>query len=485
MAKILILNPMTAVSRNVVRDVVYGCWCKGKRIGGGTVPPFNLLVLTSILEKNGFDSDFIDAQAEQIVPARMKSTIGKYAVVVISTSTMSFKEDADYLLELKRANPGLKTVIFGSHPTFMPTYCLAHEGVDFIIKGEPEMVLKVLVLRLVSGEGWDDLKGIGFKNSNGGITINDNYPFIGNLDELPFPDVDLLPKGIDYFNPIVRRMPYITTSTSRGCPGKCTFCTAPYFDGQILRFQSAEYVMSEIEYFVSKGYREIYFRDDTFFVDKKRDYAIFEYIINKKLDITWLANARVSLIDEDTMKLARRSGCHTIKFGIESGVQEILDGMRKGYKLEQAFKVLQWAKKAGIKTHAHTMIGNPGDTRETVEKTINFVLKLDPTTATFGICTPYPGTPLFEVVRAKWPEIGDGSASDLSKLHVEGLFNELYTSLKKEELGKLVRHAYRRFYLRPSYWLKTAYWQLRGVDDIKRLSIAATNVLDFIFTGND
>ena len=476
---------MTAVTKNVVRDVVYGCWCKGKRIGGGTVPPFNLLVLTSVLRQSGFNSDFIDAQAEQITPDRMKALISSYAVVVISTSTMSFKEDADYLLELKRANPGLKTVIFGSHPTFMPTYCLAHEGVDFIIKREPELVLKELVSRIASGAACNDLRGIGFKGGAGEVIVNDNHPFIRNLDEIPFPDVDLLPKGIDYFNPIVKRIPYITVSTSRGCPGKCSFCTAPYFDGEIVRFQSADYVISELEYFIGKGFKEVYFRDDTFFVNKKRDYTVFEHISKRKLDITWIANARVSLIDEETMRLAKRAGCHTIKFGIESGVQEILDGMRKGYKLEQAYKVFEWAKKAGIKTHAHTMIGNPGDTRETIEKTIDFVLKLDPTTATFGICTPYPGTPLFEMVRAKWPEIGDGSASDLSKLHVEGLFNELYTSLKKEELGKLVRHAYRKFYLRPSYWLKAAYWQLRGVDDIKRLSIAATNVLDFIFTGND
>jgi len=364
----------------------------------------------------------------------------------------------------------------------MPSYCLSHDGIDIIIKHEPEFILKELIDLISSNKDYSHLKGIGFKRDNQ-IVINDNYPFIEDLDEIPFPDVDLLPKGIDYFNPIIKRTPYITTTTSKGCPGKCSFCTAPGFDGKIVRFQSSDYVIDEIKYFISKGIKEIYFRDDTFFVNKKRDCRIFEYIIKNNLDITWLANARINLMDEKTIQLAKRAGCHTIKIGVESGNQDILDEMNKGYSIDQAYRVFEWARKAGMKTHAHVMIGNPGDTRESVEETIKFVLKLNATTATFGICTPYPGTPLFETVKSKFPEIGDGSSSDLSKLHVEGLFNEYYTSLKKDELRKLVRHAYRKFYLRPSYWIRSIKWQLTGIDDIKRISIAATNIFDFIFRG--
>jgi hypothetical protein len=110
------------------------------------------------------------------------------------------------------------------------------------------------------------------------------------------------------------------------------------------------------------------------------------------------------------------------------------------------------------------------------------VQELSPTTATFGACTPYPGTPLFDEVAAAYPEIQDGSASSLGKLHVEGLFNEHYTGLTREQLKKIVRRAYRAFYLRPSYFLDSMR-QLRSLEDIKRLSIAATNVLDFALLG--
>ncbi len=482
--KVLVLNPMTQKTKNVIRDVVYGCWCNGKRIGGASVPPFILITIAALLRREGINADFLDAQAEQIPPDRMSERISAYDVVVMSISTMSFQEDANYLLGLKQSRPGLTTVIFGSHPTFMPRYCLAHTGVDIIVKHDPEWIIKELMLLLAQGKDYHQLKGIGYK-SREDVVINEDHPDTDDLNQLPFPDVDLLPKGIDYFNPIVKRTPYMTTTTSRGCPAKCTFCTAPTFHGTVVKFQSAERVIQEIEYFIKKGIKEIYFRDDTFFINKKRDMAIFEHIIENKLDVTWLANARVSLIDENTMKFAKMAGCHTIKFGIESGVQEILDGIKKGYQLEQAQEVFGWARRYGIKTHAHVMLGNPGDTQETIKKTIRFVLRLDPTTATFGICTPYPGTPLFTMVQEKYPQIGDGSSSDLSHLHVKGLFNEHFTSLKKEELRDLVFYAYRRFYFRPTYWLKSLSWQITGMDDVKRVSIAATNILNFIVSGEN
>lgn len=481
--KILVLNPMTEQTGNVVRDVLYGCWCKGKRIGGGTVPPFSMLIVTELLRCHGLEADFIDAQAEQISSKGIADIISDYDLLIISTSTMSFREDAEYLLVLKGSNAHLKTMIFGSHPTFMPNYCLAHEGVDIIVRREPEYIIRDVCLAMKNDRDYTAVAGIGYKNEAGEPVLNDFYPHIENLDDLPFPNVDLLPKNIHYFNPIVSRLPYMTTTTSKGCPAKCIFCTAPAFDGYKFRCQSADYVIKELQYFIEKGIREVYFRDDTFFVDKERDHRICRYMIDNKMDLTWIANARVSMIDRETMQLARQAGCHLIKFGIESGSQEILDGMRKGYRIEQAYEVFRWAKETGLKTHAHVMIGNPGETPETLEQTIRYILKLSPTTASFGICTPYPGTKLFERVQQQCPEIGDGSATDLSKLHTEGLFNEYYTSLTAKELSGQVRRAYRRFYLRPFYWCTMLRWNMRSTADIKRLVIAATNLLDFIVRG--
>jgi len=481
--RVLVLNPMTQAAKNVVRDVLYGCWCAGKRIGGASVPPFPLVQLATILRDDGRKAVFLDAQAEQKGPDEVARLVRDFDAVLCSTSTMSFTEDAAYLSRLKASNPALVTVVFGSHPTFMPNYALAAPGVDYIIRREPEFAARDLCRGLAGLCDPKAVPGTGHRDAAGQPVVNPDYPFIEDLDALPYPDVDFLPAGIHYFNPIVRRLPYMTATTSKGCPGKCTFCTAPVFDGHRVRFQSAGYVLGLMRYLRSKGYREVYFRDDTFFVNKRRDREIFAGILAEKMDVTWLANARVSGIDPETMLLARKSGCHTIKFGIESGSQEILDGMRKGYRIPEARAIFKAARSMGMNTHAHVMLGNPGDTPESIEATIEFVKELAPTTATFGICTPYPGTPLFESVAAKHPEIRDGSTSDLSKLHVEGLFNELYCAVPGADLQRLVRLAYRRFYLRPGYMLSLAARQVRSLEDLKRCLIAGTRVLDFVFRG--
>lgn len=480
--KILVLNPASKFSKNVIRDVVYGCWCKGKRIGGATVPPFVLMQIASVLELDKKNEVlFIDAMAEKKDIEEVSKLAQGKDVVIISTSTMSFEEDADYLQELKKAEPKIKTIVFGSHPTFMPEYCLSKNSVDYVILNENEFVIKNIIDKMNKGETCINCSGVGLKDS-GKIIIN-NRDANHNLDDLPYINLKFLPKGVDYFNPIVSRMPYIAISSSRGCPGKCTFCTAPYFEGNILRFQSAEYLLNEIRYFSTHGIKEIYFRDETFFVNKTRDHEIFKNIIKEKIDITWLANARISLIDEETIRLAKEAGCHTIKFGVESGNQELLNGMKKGYRLEQGIKIFDFCNKTGIKTHAHVMIGVPGESEETLKETLDYVKRLNPTTATFGICTPYPGSELFNDVARVYPDIIKFNSTSLKNLHQSAFYNQFYTNLKPEIIENYLRKAYRKFYLHPNKIFDIAWKNLRSINDIKRLTIAGANVLDFIFYG--
>ena len=134
-------------------------------------------------------------------------------------------------------------------------------------------------------------------------------------------------------------------------------------------------------------------------------------------------------------------------------------------------------------THAHCMLGMPGDNETTIKETIKFVKELNTTTATFGICTPYPGAPLYDDVLKIFPEIGDGSSSDLSKLHTDGTFNEVYTDIKKEDLERYVKKAYRSFYMRPKVFLDFIK-QIRSIEDIKRITLAGARVLDFALFGN-
>jgi len=479
--KILALVP--PMEGNVIRDVLYGCWCRGRRIGGGTVPPLSLLSVATTLKREGHFVKLADASEEGRNAEDIEGETTDYDLIIILTSSMSFKEDVGLLSRLKAKNPRLVTSLFGSHPTFMPEVCLRHEEVDVLIRYEPEFIYRDLAGRLGKGsDTWKEVRGIAFRDK-GAIKINEPYPFIEDMDELPIPDRSLLNKSLSYFNPIVKRTPYTTSITSRGCPGRCTFCTAPAFTGNKVRYASAEYALREIEHLLSLGIKEIYYRDETFSFFNSRNEEICRSIIDKKLDISWICNIRVGTIKKETLALMKRAGCHTIKIGVESGVQEILDKSKKGITLEDTQTLFGWAHELGLYAHAHVMLGMPGEDKDTVKRTIDFVVSLKPTTVDFGICTPYPGTPLFEDLLERHKELKDKMAIDWETLHTSGYLNKYFTGLTPEELEGSVFRAYRRFYMRPGYilsWLKRILFDTRAFVKVLK---AGFNIILFCFLG--
>ncbi len=482
--KVVVLIPPSKFSRNVARDLIYGCWCKGKRIAGIKFPPLSLLLVATVLKKEGFDVALIDAAATGMSLEEVKERTRGARMVVLLTSTMTVNEDAAVLNELKKANPDLLTVVFGAHPTFMPRHTLGKEGIDVVVRREAEFIIRDLARALASGDGeWRKVKGIGYRLENGEIMLNEFYPFVENLDELPIPDRTMLPQGIDYFNPVVKRVPYTTMMTSRGCPGLCTFCSSPPFYGRKIRYRSVESMIEELEEIKQLGYREVFFRDEIFTVVKSRTIALCEEMIKRKLNLSWICSARIGSVDKEMMELMKAAGCHMIRFGVESGSQKILDNIKKGITVEQTRQTFRWTHEVGLDTHAHLMLGTPGETRETIDETIKFIKEIEPTIITCGICTPYPGTQLFEEVREKHPEIGDGSQCDLSRLHTKSFYNEVFTELSPEELSKGIRKVYRQFYLRPGYLLKWLF-RIKSVDEFRRVTLAGTQVFDFIFRGD-
>ncbi|MGM5482434.1 MAG: B12-binding domain-containing radical SAM protein [Nanobdellota archaeon] len=477
---VLVLNPGSKQTKNVVRDLVYGCWCKGKRIGGMKSPPLNLLYIATILKENKHNVSFIDALAMGLPFGKLIPYIKKSEAVIINTSTMSFSEDTLLLEKCKKINPKIKTVIFGSHPTFMPQDCLSKKSVDIIVRKEPEFIIRDLFNKLEkSGSVWKKVKGIGYRTKGSKIIINQDYGF-GDINELPIPDRNFLPKNVDYFNPLIKKVPYTTIITSRGCPAQCTFCTVPTFYGNSIRARDKDLVIKELEQIKKQGYKEFWIRDETFTIYKKRNQEICKEMIKRNLNLSWLCNARVGTVDKETMKLMKRAGCHMIKFGVESGVQRILDNVKKGISVKKTRETFRWAHEVGMDTHAHMMLGMPGETKKTIEKSINFAKLIDPTTVSFGICTPYAGTPLYYKVLKENSKINDGSACDLSELHEKAFFNEYFTSLGKDQLEKYVRKAYRKFYLRPSYIFKYLK-RINNLEEFRRVILAGSNVFSFIF----
>ncbi|MGH9388622.1 MAG: B12-binding domain-containing radical SAM protein, partial [Vicinamibacteria bacterium] len=280
--KVLVLIPPSKFARNVARDLVYGCWCKGKRIAGIQFPPISQLTVVTVLREAGHDAQILDAAALGLSIEAIEERIAQgYDAALVLTSTLTIGEDAAILARVKRARPGLRTAVWGSQPTFMPGGTLLREGIDFIIQRESEFVIRDLIAALERGDGSHrSVKGIGYMDGDQAV-VNPPYPFIPNLDALPIPDRSLLPKSVDYFNPIVKRLPFTTMFTTRGCPAKCTFCQSPPFYGDRVRFQSAKRVVDEMEAVEKQGYKEIFFRDEIFTASRKRVQEICRLILER------------------------------------------------------------------------------------------------------------------------------------------------------------------------------------------------------------
>jgi len=288
---------------------------------------------------------------------------------------------------------------------------------------------------------------------------------------------------VDYFNPVIKRMPYATMQTSRGCPAKCIYCTSPFFYGNDIRVKSAKNVLKEIRYLVGLGYKEIFFRDETFTAYKKRNMEICKAIIDEKIDVTWIANGRVDMIDLEAAKLMKQAGCHMLKFGVETGDDQMLLNLKKGATVEQAREAFRICHEVGLDTHAHMIFGGPGETNESVANTLKFIKDIDPTTASFGILTPYPGTEHFKMVQEKFPEIMNGTDADMETLHTTAYYSQALCDLSHKELNNVIGKAYRSFYFRPSYilkWLK----KIDSKDELLRLIVAGTNIFQFGVTNN-
>ncbi|MBI4612096.1 MAG: radical SAM protein [Planctomycetes bacterium] len=207
-------------------------------------------------------------------------------------------------------------------------------------------------------------------------------------------------------------------------------------------------------------------------------------ILDEKLAMSWICSVKVGTVDRELLALMHEAGCHMIRIGVETGNQELLDNVKKGVRIEEVEQTVAWCHEVGMEVHAHMMLGMPGETHETVRKSFRFVEKIRPTTVTYGITTPYPGTPLYDDVVEKFPELGDGSQIDVRSIHTNGRANEFYTQLSAKDLSGYVREAYRRFYLRPGYILS----QLKRVtnkEDLRRLTIAGANVFDFVLRGDE
>jgi anaerobic magnesium-protoporphyrin IX monomethyl ester cyclase len=287
------------------------------------------------------------------------------------------------------------------------------------------------------------IKGLGWRRQNE-ILVNWDRPFFKSLDDLPHPLHHLLP--LDKYRMPMIKGPYTFIVTSRGCPAGCKYCIKHVSYQNSVRLRSPEKLMEEMWLLHDLGIHHIHMYSDLFTVNREQVVELCQLIIKENLKITWTCNSRVDYVDEEMLRLMGRAGCMLISWGIESGNELILKKAHKGYKKEQAFRALKWAKQAGIKNWGYFIIGLPGETVETIQETMALSKKLPLDIALFHVAAPYPGTPFFfEVVEnnwfrpdTNWEEVDMDQATVLD-----------YGNLSAEDLLMWQKRAFREWAFRP------------------------------------
>jgi radical SAM superfamily enzyme YgiQ (UPF0313 family) len=369
-------------------------------------------------------------------------------VVGVTATTRYIYDALEILKNAKKNNPNCLSIVGGPHATVRAKELLQNNSyVDAVVRGEGEKTLTELLENWYS-KNLSGIKGISYR-ANEKIIENIDRELIQDLDALPFPAYHLLPMKkysiglIDGGLLGKQGQQYGAIITSRGCPHDCIFCSSRRLWGRKWRARSPENVVEELEVLTNKyGKEVIHFMDDTFTVDKKRTIKICKLIRDERIDVSIICVTRVDVFNEEIASELKKAGCSLVYFGFESGVQKTLDILNKNFKLEDSVKAVNIAKKVGIDAAGFFVMGLPGETREMINKTINFASKLGLKSAEFNIVVPYPGTKLYKTAE----ENNMLLTTDWSKYETSKSVMKL-PGLKAKELKELKRKAYFRFNL--------------------------------------
>jgi radical SAM superfamily enzyme YgiQ (UPF0313 family) len=462
--------------------------------------PMWLAYATGYLEKAGHEVQLIDAPGAELSLDAVVAAAKKFSpeLAVLDTSTPSIYADIETATALKRALPGLFVVLVGPHVSALPIETLAlSPDIDAVAFGEYDETLVDLAGRLaaqkIDDETLRQIQGLAFRShepasekgrAHGALTKNQTRPFIDNLDDIP-PVSAVYKKHLDispYFYGH-SRYPLMVIVTGRGCPFKCTYCVTPQtLMGHGYRKRSIESIVAEFKYIAENfpQVREIMIEDDTLTADRKRCQSFSDALVAAgATTIPWAANSRAD-VDYETLSAMKRAGCRLVCVGFESGDQMILDNIQKSLTIDKIRLFMTNAKKAGILVHGCFMVGNRGETRETLETTLRFAKELSPDTAQFFPIMAYPGTSDYRFFK----EQGWISTEDFRKwLTSDGLHSSVVArpDLPHEELVAFCDRARREFYLRPKYLVAKAVQVVTHPGEAKRIFKAGLTLMRYLF----
>jgi radical SAM superfamily enzyme YgiQ (UPF0313 family) len=421
----------------------------------GTVkPPFTLALCAALLRRQGCDVRVVDLTAgarsvEDLI--RQLDAEGFHPTLVVYPSTVPTHEaDAAEMAALK-ARYGAPLICFGPHVSCTPAEAMRRApGVDGMLVGEPEDGLAALAA-LTSFDDGSTIPSLTFRDRRGEVTAHRAHGVFAGFADQPVPAWELLDMR-RYCVPLVNR-PYAIVETSRGCPYSCEFCVVPVLQGHKFRERSAAAIADEIEH----GYRTLgldffYLWGDTVTLNVKTFAAFCDELIGRRLPIRWFGNARAdNLTDFAFVRKLKASGCWMLSLGVETGSDDTRERMLKRLEADSIGVAVRHLRRAGIKSFGFFILGYPGDTPASIERTVDYAVALDPDFANFYPAVPYPGTALHERATR------EGLIADADWSRMEYSYYVMRCGeLDEAAVLRAINRARRRFYLRPGYLARHA-----------------------------
>ncbi|MCX7767040.1 MAG: B12-binding domain-containing radical SAM protein, partial [Candidatus Sumerlaeia bacterium] len=455
--------------------------CGRRAVAGELWPQTGLAYLAATVREARHIPLIIDAMAEELTLKQLiqRVTSWKPEMIVVNTTTPTFNNDIAIITEIKKVIPA-KIVLVGTHPSALPRETASISTVDFVLINEAEETIVELADFLSVGKNTDEhlqnIRGLAFKDKTGEVVITPPRPFIEPLDKLPFPARDLLPNH-RYYMPFFGRLPFATVIPTRGCPWQCIFCRAGTVWGKKIRTRNPSNVADEIQYIIDElRIRHIVFMTDSLTLNKNWLMEFLEIILARNLKFKWICNSRVDAVDLEMLKLMKRSGCKLISYGVESGSQEILDLAKKHISINDSRRAISMTRAAGILSMAYFIFGLPGENRQTIQQTIDFIKELNPDYINVHIATPFPGTEFYKIAQQNnWL-----TSLDWSDYEEEGSAVVRTAELTTADLIQAQKRAMREFYLRPR-WLLRELFRFRNHTSLSSRLSAAGNVLRTLF----
>lgn len=440
------------------------------------LPTMGIGYIASLLLKNDFAVRICDYIGDPKTLDGIMEDVSREApdAIGITATILTISTANELSSEIKKRFPAIPLIMGGPQLCSAPEKTMREVSCDLGVVGEGEETMLELARAMRDGaKDFQGIRGLIIKKDDK-LIFTSPRAYIQDLDTLPFPARHLYPP-LSRYHPVPAsyvKKPVGLMISSRGCPYQCIFCDRQVF-GNKFRAHSPGYVVDEMEEVITvHGAREIRFMDDTFTLDIKRVDAICDELFKRKISVPWTCLTRVNTVNLEILKKMKRAGCWQVIYGIESGDQKMLDIIKKGVTVEQNEKGIRLAKQAGLNVRATFVFGLPGETLETIKRTVDFAKRMDLDVVNFFTVILFPGNELYAIAKRAGKILHENYDQYTSLIDTEETrLHYVPDGLTETELKNAIVEAYHSYYFRPGYLLGRLM-SIRGPEDIGRYWIA-------------